>query len=309
MFVRSNPESRKRKAPLYSLLAAAFAFLSATFANADIEIKSDESGAQIRIDGRISASDAEKLSLADRNGSIHGLVHVVLRSKGGEVAAATRIGRILREAEAWVVVPQGAVCMSSCALIYMSGVQRSNMGFIGIHRPYFDSAPLNPDQVKSQYSRMAAAVKAYIQEMGVTENVFYEMMNTEPAKMKLYYDDHVNDIIPKVDPAYQEVQVSAKAREYGVKTGEMRLRIKESDKCSDRFKDMADYVNCVEAIKWGLSESVYRRRIGPAREACWSKFNAELESLKAQKLKRSQSRQHPVRIKYDSCLRELMLGG
>ena len=57
---------------------------------------------------------------------------------GGDVDAAMKIGQIIRENEWPVTVSGNSKCFSSCALIYIAGVSRMNVGVIGLHRPYFE---------------------------------------------------------------------------------------------------------------------------------------------------------------------------
>jgi hypothetical protein len=73
---------------------------------------------------------------------------------GGDVDAAMKIGQIIRENEWPVTVSGNSKCFSSCALIYIAGVSRMNVGVIGLHRPYFSSAPPNRQAIEREVPLM-----------------------------------------------------------------------------------------------------------------------------------------------------------
>jgi hypothetical protein len=78
-------------------------------------------------------------------------------------------GRIIRNNEGSATVPMPGKCFSSCALIYIAGGSRTNVGQIGLHRPYFSSAPLTCQEIEPQAPLMLEKIKEYVQSMGVTD--------------------------------------------------------------------------------------------------------------------------------------------
>ena len=66
---------------------------------------------------------------------------VSLSGNGGDVDAAMEVGRLLRRLGVSTFVARGNQCLSSCVFAFMGGDRRSVAGRIGIHRPYFSSAP------------------------------------------------------------------------------------------------------------------------------------------------------------------------
>ena len=112
-----------------------------TLANADTrfveprsELRSVQDRAHLHIAGQITDLDAKAveqlITVATKASGF--VTHagakrpvVFLDSAGGEVLAAIRIGRILRQHAAWVWVDKGAECSSACAFILAGGVERN----------------------------------------------------------------------------------------------------------------------------------------------------------------------------------------
>src|SRR5258708_27182403 len=158
---------------------------------------------------------------------------------------------------------------------------------------------------------MLQKLKSYVQEMGVTDNFYQEMVNTEPTKMKLYLGAEIQRIVPMNDPTDDEIITSDEAVEYGVSTAEIRRRNFERQRCSAELfphgimpAEGPEYV-CATAIMWGLSESVFTRREKEAETTC--KYSDE-EKAKLDLLRGSKKRDQPVILKHEACIRNIMLG-
>jgi hypothetical protein len=121
---------------------------------------------------------------------------VSLNSPGGDVLAAMEIGRFIRSVDGGTAIPDNARCYSSCALIFIAGVNRFNNGELGLHRPYFASAPLSREQIEKQMPLMRSAVKKYVEEMGITDSFFERMFNTDPSDMEILRSDQSEMIVP-----------------------------------------------------------------------------------------------------------------
>lgn len=92
----------------------------------------------ILIDGDITSDDVEKfrqISIKYRD------AFVTLNSDGGALLPAIEIGKIIKVTGYDTVVPGGAVCASSCALIWTAGATRwlSPDGQVGFHASYRDN--------------------------------------------------------------------------------------------------------------------------------------------------------------------------
>ena len=187
---------------------------------------------------------------------------------------------------------------------------RLSYGIIGLHRPYFASAPQSRQEIERQAPIMLQKLKSYVQEMGVADIVYQELVNTEPAKIKLYKAAEIQRIVPMNDPTYDEVITSHDAVSYGVSTAEIRARNVERQRCPGQTPEGftpatgPEHV-CAEAIMWGLSEGLFTRREGEAEKTC--KYSDE-EKTKLDLVPWRKKHDHPVMQKHEACIRNIMLG-
>jgi hypothetical protein len=141
--------------------------LRATTALADVAIELVGSSYNIIISGTISKDDANKIAQREA-GLEFGFFDPVfnLNSLGGDLDAAMLIGRIVRRIEGRTLVAHDARCFSSCALIYIAGVNRlvkwdlSGSGLIGLHRPYFASSPQRRETIERETPKMSKRCSA-----------------------------------------------------------------------------------------------------------------------------------------------------
>lgn len=90
----------------------------------------------IRIEGDIRPGDVERFRQISLR---HPKAVVELNSNGGSVIPAIEIGKTLRIAGYGTSVPQGEVCASACALIWLAGSPRLLVGQVGFHAAYKDN--------------------------------------------------------------------------------------------------------------------------------------------------------------------------
>jgi len=258
----------------------------------------------ISISGTITQADAEIVQGLAGDPMLSSYYwDVTLDSLGGNAFAAMKIGQVLRKNEASVHV--SGKCNSTCPLIYIAGVHRTNAGQIGLHRPYFGSAPLKRSEIEKQYPLILSKLKAYISEMGITDDFYQLMVNTEPSSVKVFDGSAIEAIIPIDDPTYDEVSTSYLARKFGVTTAEIRNRQTDAKKCSeflggDAF-DLEAFRRCDQAIMWGLSEQTYDQRY-QRLSAC--NPDGELEKISVAGRK---GRASPLALKWEACVRSIML--
>ena len=231
----------------------------------------------IAITGKISARDAAAFERLE--GELQkDRFEVWLNSMGGDVAAAIRIGRLVRKYWGWTIIDHAqplrdddpavaakiargetSRCYSRCALIFIGGVYRSNFGELGLHRPYLAGSSKDRETIEREVSLMLSSVKNYVGEMGVTDQFFQQMINTEPSKMVVYRSDDASMLVPEYDPTYEAIQISRDARGYEITMDELRGRRSQAEHCSVLQIGIARF-SCEEAFAWGLSEPVYRER-------------------------------------------------
>lgn len=154
----------------------------------------------ILIDGTIESRDGDKFFkvLEDMNGRAD---TVILRSPGGSVGEALKIGRIVRrllletdapdlyrlekvsqclEVDSFPQRAASCVCASACFLIYAAGVPR-NVAFVYLHRPFVDPA-VNGELELDDSIEAAAAIRGetakYLKEMEVPDHFVNTMLST-----------------------------------------------------------------------------------------------------------------------------------
>jgi hypothetical protein len=263
----------------------------------------------LAIVGTISKSDVDYVIQYAIQHKEEGHSPIYVGSPGGDVDAAMKIGQIIRENEWTVTVPLNSECLSSCALIYIAGVSRINVGLIGLHRPYFSSAPLSRQAIEREVPLMLQKIKDYVHSMGVTDLFYQEMVNAEPSNIRLYSRDEIKKLVPDTDPTYDEITTSYQARRYGIDTATMRHREQDADnKCTPLIVDLHESVRrfsrCKEAALWGLSERVYEERTTRTSRCIAS--DEEVKALK--KLDRRIRSDSPIILKHEECIRNVMLG-
>ena len=230
---------------------------------------------EVWIWGEITADDAENLKRSDCRDPFVRLFD----SPGGDVGAGMRIGRWIRENQAPTSVELNKACYSTCALIFIAGVERYALGEIGLHRPYLAGAPQARQEISALVSALRDDIRAYVTEMGVRPEFASVMLETLPEQMRLYDGEEIHELVAKRDAVYDEMEAARNATFFGVSTDEYRRRQQEADRECDIGKfidDLSEFTedvgarweNCERAILWGLTESVYLRRIQSVPTRC-----------------------------------------
>jgi hypothetical protein len=252
-----------------SLIGFLIGVMFLTSASADAYLSANQFGPNsidIDVSGEITQRDLAFFRLQSKEFESKQL-GVWLNSRGGDVAAAMEIGRIIRSVDGWTHIPSGDRCYSSCALIFIAGVVRTNVGELGLHRPYFASAPLSRDQIEKQMPIMRAAVRKYVEEMGITESFLERMFNTDPSDINVLRGEESERIVPRTDPTYDEIITASAAQQFGLTTSEYRRRESLAQSCfTSQFK--AKYPDCYDSTLWGLSPEVYRSRSAMVKTRC-----------------------------------------
>jgi hypothetical protein len=202
------------------IAVVALSLVSAGQSLAEVQLIDNQDGWApiLIIGGTISKSDADYVTQQSDGKYKDKTLVVELDSEGGNVAAAVAIGRIIRRNEWAVVVQKNKKCYSSCALIYIAGVERGNLGVIGLHRPYFAEA-LDRQEIERTAPILLQRVREYVQSMGIVDSFYEQMVNTGPSEIRLYRGNEITKLVPGYDPTYDEIRNSYDARKYGVTPG------------------------------------------------------------------------------------------
>jgi ATP-dependent protease ClpP protease subunit len=245
----------------------------------------DQCSASITINGPITKADANAIRLildgeARRTGKqIRPSVHI--SSEGGDVEAAMQIGRDLRRTEGTLTTdfpPQGT-CYSACVLVAAGAVSRIAHG-IGIHRPYFaDATTGNLTEADLRYKKLMAGVRAYLQEMNMSDEVFQIMQSVGPDEIRqLSVQDARRLGFAGDDPAYEEARIAAKARRYGLTSAEYRQRQAKIDAiCKNEYDQITTdffervqkcYDRTTDPIMWGVDRNTAEHIVKSVQESC-----------------------------------------
>jgi hypothetical protein len=216
------------------------------------------------------------------------------------------IGRIIRSVDGLTFIGVKERCYSSCSLIFIAGVNRYNYGELGLHRPYFASAPLSREQIEKQVPLMRSAVKKYVEEMGITDSFFERMFNTDPSDIEILGSDQSEKIVPASDPLYDEISTAESAKRYGLTTSEFRKRNALTRSCWDSTPGIPEYEDCREPIMWGLSLEDYRSRFATVEAKCGGLSDSEMQTMSATPIKDRQAL--PFIAKFTACLVNTMQG-
>ncbi len=165
------------------------------------------------------------VSVAGKEGCI--IKEIRLDSEGGSVDEAIEFGRKVREFEFRVMVPSNGSCLSACVLVYAAGVDRVNVGAIGIHRPYFYKISPNASSLEVRKSRdnVANKIKVFLAEIDVSDRLLDDMLSVPPDKMKILTDAELRQYrLDGRDATYDEQVTAKEASEYGLSSSEYRKR-------------------------------------------------------------------------------------
>ena len=153
-----------------------------------------ETGGELHLTGTIDPGAAKRVAgeIAARGEYV---VTVVLDSPGGSVTDALAIGRLIQEKGLATRVAAGALCASSCPIVFASGTERSASpeAAIGVHQIY--AAALvggDPQDTRravgtamSDAQSTTASIIAHLTATGVDPALWLHALETPPDR--LYY--------------------------------------------------------------------------------------------------------------------------
>lgn len=180
----------------------------------------------IRIYGEIKKGDEEKIkSIIDNHKDQmikrFKLIIVVLDSQGGDIGTAMRIGRRLREANAWTIVDMNDKCSSSCVLLLASGVRRDvfSGAQIGLHRPRFDHeyfAGLTRSESESLYNSLIDGINSYFLSMNVSERILSDMLKAPSWEIDYRNREYAEEVgLIGFDPSFHEWRRAQEIEKHG----------------------------------------------------------------------------------------------
>ncbi|WP_245271719.1 hypothetical protein [Rhizobium sp. IBUN] len=98
---------------------------------------------------------------------------ITFQSKGGNVVAAIKFGRMIRALGANTLQLRSSECASACALAFVGGVSRiAEAGSIGVHQSSFSAAAgFDSNTAVAVVQAMTAEIIKYLGEMGVSADL------------------------------------------------------------------------------------------------------------------------------------------
>lgn len=176
----------KRKGAMRKVILALLALTVGTALTAQGAEFRRERG-HISITGRIEPGDLAKFRsfLAGSDEVLIDLLQggVALDSVGGDVRAALGIARILRMSHASVLIKKGAVCYSSCFLVFAGGSYRiASSGSLGVHRLSF-AMPASIAETEKMLEEVGGSIESYLRSSGIPERIIEKMRDTPPSEL------------------------------------------------------------------------------------------------------------------------------
>jgi hypothetical protein len=121
---------------------------------------------------------------------------VALDSPGGSVADALEMGRLIREKGFATSVAAGALCASSCPLVFAGGSERvaAPTSAIAVHQIYaatpadttLASRLAAAGSAMSDAQTMTAEISRYLIEMGIDPEVWLRALETPPDRLSYF---------------------------------------------------------------------------------------------------------------------------
>jgi hypothetical protein len=285
-----------------SILSVVLTLLPMPLVRADVVVfDRTDSSLFVDISGTITTLDAKTFENAIQDLGSRRLF-TRLDSVGGDVFTAMQIGRLIRKHDGVTVISVPSRCYSGCALIFIAGVTRHNVGELGLHRPYQVTVLQDRQANEKQLQRVLTSIKQYVAEMGIAESFYDQMINTGHTETAIYRMDSYANLVPEMDAGFLEVQFAYNARRYGMTPAQMRERERDAEECLTR--SVKEIVICQEATRWGLSVELYRERSAKIK-ACELGYD---DRLTLQALPPGRRRDHPLVLKQEACQQKIMLG-
>lgn len=224
----------------------------------------------ISIDGAIKPGDERLVKDHLNRLKKGGRAHVFVKSTGGDVQTAAKIGRMLRQVDATVST---SLCKSACVLVLVGGVERmilthaqKGLG-VGIHRLYFTNLPagISKSEIARRRESAKNEVASYLKEMNISSRLLDLMEAIPPEKMKMLTEAEIADFgLDAPDPVWDEEDVAKQAAKYATTSSEYRIRrVSVNSQCHEETRHPSPatsqaYIDCKEAVLQGQDVSSYR---------------------------------------------------
>jgi len=141
----------------------------------------------IWVEGGIEAGDYQKVVSIIRAKKKMPRYLELVNSPGGDMEEAIKIGEFVRKSLLRVMVI--GKCYSACSLILIAGIDRTAIGEVGLHRPYFEReyfSKLPLDDASRKYKALEKQLEDYLQDMGSPSAIAEQMKSVQSTEIKIY---------------------------------------------------------------------------------------------------------------------------
>ena len=265
------------------IIAVIITFISSSEAKVVlIDVKDSIGIAELRISGEITSTDVNQVKNIVQSRRAWNIFSIDLDSSGGDIYAAMEIGRLIRKARASCVIPTGAKCYSACVFVLAGAVKRYvTDDQVGIHRPYSEYVGKRDyESTQNEYRRTETAVRAYLREMNLPEQLFEAMVLVPPEKIRILSAKELQAFgLSGTDPVEQETEDATDASDYGISKAECIRRKASLDRVcpwfdfhsltKDQFMEaLSARSDCRGAYMFGLDLPTYKARDARAKDVC-----------------------------------------
>jgi hypothetical protein len=268
----------------------------------------------IKVEGEIVPGDAQRL--LDFYGKYGELISpVYLRSKGGDVAEAMRMGTIIRRLRLKTEVPvwdtgrqpidpikvdhqENTICASACFLVYAGGASRFG-NYLAMHRPFLpreEARNLSDVEYEVAQKEMVPKVKGYLADMEIDQYWIDRMLsaNSQEQYMATWNeaDSKVHHLMGVV-PSLEEVVLSKCNEDPDVdrKLSALRNSLSKPLSADDQMKlkeimqDSDVFFQCEKTVLSDMQSAAFQRENAPLIDEKCKQFPpltpSEMATLKA----------------------------
>ena len=201
---------------------------------------SDKNEVGILVEGEIEPGDAYRLWIELLNDFGFGR-DIYLRSKGGDVDEAIKMGELIRRLRLatyaplvkddgthydWIKIASedNNICASACFLVYAGGVNRMG-NYIGLHRPFLPKnigSSIPDDQYERGETEYIDKITAYLKKMEIDQFFIDNLISNSSVDMHVVTEEeaethHLYDTAPSIEEAiYAKCNVMSKQDEYSL---------------------------------------------------------------------------------------------
>lgn len=156
-------------------------------------------------------------------------------SPGGDIDAAMRIGRLLRNAHATAIAIESRPCVSACVLAFAGAVSRAaSAGSIGVHSVWRSGGDASVDASAVAYENVRLRIVDYLNEMRIPVRLLDLMYSASPSEMRMLSNTDLSDtLLNGDDPVWHESEALAEARALNISVAELyRRRARSEAECN-----------------------------------------------------------------------------